>query len=98
VEKQYFERVAVALIIQRANRMRRVTLSRLACLPLPYFPTISHKRHDFWKKGLPNIKCVFIFSLQLLFEIFFILKIIQRDIIVNIHSSSCKVSIIRVMF
>jgi hypothetical protein len=38
-----------------------------------YFSTLSHKRRDFRKKSL-NIKCVFWFSLQLLFKTFFILR------------------------
>jgi hypothetical protein len=32
-------------------------------------------------KKLLNIKCVFLFPLQILFEVFFILRIIQRDVI-----------------
>jgi hypothetical protein len=32
----YFEFVSVALFVQHAERMRRVTLSSVACLVLPY--------------------------------------------------------------
>jgi hypothetical protein len=42
-------------------------------------------------KKLLNIKCVFRFYLQILSEIFLILRRIQRDIIINVHMSSCKV-------
>jgi hypothetical protein len=40
---------------------------------------------------LLNIKCVFSFSLQLLFETILILRRIQRDIVINVKTSSCKV-------
>jgi len=56
---------------------------------LPYFSTLSHKRHDFREKLL-NTKCVFWFSLQLLSETFFILRRIKRDVIMNVYWSSCK--------
>ena len=42
---------------------------------------------------LLNIKCVFSFSLQLLFETFIILRIILRDIVINVKTSSCKVPV-----
>ena len=44
-------------------------------------------------KELLNIKCVFLSSLQLLSEIFLILRIIRRHII-NVHRPSCKVPVI----
>ena len=43
----YSECVSVVLIIQQAKRMRYIILSAVACLPLPYAPTLSYKRHDF---------------------------------------------------
>jgi len=43
---------------------------------------------------LLNIKCVFLFSVQLLSEIFLILRRIQRDIIINLHTSSRKYPLI----
>jgi hypothetical protein len=54
----YSECVSVALVIQHAKRMRRIILPSVACLAVPYFSTLSHKRHDCRKKFL-NIKCVF---------------------------------------
>jgi len=43
----YSECVSVALGMLRATRTRRIILSSLACLTLPYFPTLSHKIYDF---------------------------------------------------
>ena len=42
-------------------------------------------------KTLLTIKCVFWFSVQLLSELFLILGRVQRDIVINVHRSSCKV-------
>ena len=50
--------------------LRRITLSSVECLAVPYFSALSHKRRDFIKKLL-NTKCVFLSSLQLLSEVFF---------------------------
>jgi hypothetical protein len=47
-----------------------------------------------FRKMLLNIKCVFLFPLQLLSEIFLILRRIQRDVIINVHTSSCKVPLL----
>jgi hypothetical protein len=49
------------------------------------------------KKSL-NVKCVFWYSLQLLFETFFILRRNQRDIVINVKASSCKVPVTLVGF
>ena len=55
--------VCVALVIPHANSMRRVILSRVACLFSPHFSTSSHARHNFRDGGgggeLLNTKCVF---------------------------------------
>ena len=45
-------------------------------------------------KRLLNTKCVFLLSLQILSEIFLILRRIQRDTVINVYRSSCKVPII----
>jgi len=48
---------------------------------------------QFSDKKLLNIKYVFRFLLQLLSETFLILRIIQQDIIINVHGSSCEVPV-----
>jgi hypothetical protein len=62
------------------------------------FRALSHKRHDFREKKLPNIKSVFWFSLQLLSEIFLSVVINQRGIFINVHRSSCNVPVNLVRF
>ena len=93
----YSECVSVALVIQHAMCMCRVILFYVACLALPYFPTLSHKRHDLQKKVFEHTTCVLILSTTLS-ETFLILRRIQRDIIVNVLRSSCKVPVILVRF
>ena len=78
------------LLIQHETRMRHI----VCVLSPPYFSTLSHKRHDF-RKALLNRKCV-LFSVQLLFETFLILRRIRRDIVVSLEKLSCKVPIIHV--
>jgi hypothetical protein len=89
--------VCVALVIQHAKRMRPIILSCVAYLAVPYFSTLSHKRHDFRKKKSERQMCVLIFF-TLLSATFFTLRRIQRDTAINVHRSSCKVPVILVTF
>jgi hypothetical protein len=57
---------------------------------------ISHTTR-FSEKMLLNIKCGFWFSVRLLPETFLVLRT-ERDIIINVHRSSCKVPLILVKF
>ena len=45
-----------------------------------------------------KIKCVFLFSLELLFQTFRILRRIQWDIVINVKTYPCKVPVIPVRF
>jgi hypothetical protein len=49
------------LAIRHVNRIFYVLVYHVACLAVPYFSTLSHKRHEFSRKRLLNIKCVFDF-------------------------------------
>ena len=64
------------------------------------FSTLSHTRHGFRGGGgnLLNTNCVFWFCLQFLSDEFLIIIIIQRDIIINACTSSCKIPVILVGF
>jgi len=43
---QHAKRMSVALVIQNAKRMRRILLSSVPCLALPYLLTLPHERRD----------------------------------------------------
>ena len=81
--------MSVALIIQQAKRTRRIILSSMACLPLQYFSILSDIRQDFREKVVGHKICVVIFF-KALSEICLTLRIIQRDVIINVYMSSRK--------
>jgi hypothetical protein len=72
-----------------------VILPPVVCLSVLYF---SHYLNNgmISGKSLLNIKCMFWFTLQLLFETFLISRRIQQDI--KVHRSSYKVPILLVTF
>ena len=82
-------------VIQHAKHMRHI-MSSVSCPALPYFSTLFYKQHNFQGKLL-KIKCVFWYSLSLLSETFLIWRL-QQDIVIKVHTSSCKVHIIFVRF
>jgi len=56
-------------------------LSFVACPAAQYFSTLSHKQHDYFflgGGGLLSTKCAFLFPIQLLSEIFLILRKTER--------------------
>jgi hypothetical protein len=87
----YSECVSVALVIQHAVCMYRITLPSVACLAVPYISTLSHKRYSLKKHEV----CVLILSTTFVWNICHLR--IKWDII-NVHTSSCKVPVILVRF
>ena len=92
----YSECVFVDFVIhiQRACAI----LSSVACPAVKYFSTLSQKRHDFRKKKLLNTICVSLFSLQLLPETFFIVRLIGRDMVNDVYWSLCKEAVVLARF
>jgi hypothetical protein len=84
----YSESVMVALGIQHAMRMRHIVVCDLP-LSTIFFHLISQTAR--FKKKLLNIKCVFLFSVQLFSETFLILIRVQQDIIINVYWFLCEV-------
>ena len=70
--------------------MLQVITSFVAIFVPSYFSTLSHERHDFRETGIEYKTCV-LTPLQRLPETFLILRRIQRDIVINVKTSSCKV-------
>ena len=87
--------VFVDLVTQHALRMRHIVICGRSDYTIFLHPIIGTILE---KKKLPDIKCVFWFFLQLLSEKIPILRRTERDIIINVHRSSCKVPVILARF
>jgi hypothetical protein len=86
----YIHCVFAALVIQHAQRTRRIILSCVVCLAVPYFSTFSLSQTARFSEN------VFWLSLQLLSETFLILRRIQGDI--TLKTSLCIASFIFVRY
>ena len=78
----------VAFLIQHATR-RHIAICCLSGTTI-FFGFFSQNAR-FSEKKVLIIKCVFWFSLELLPKIFYILKRILRDLVINVNTPSCKV-------
>jgi hypothetical protein len=56
----YSKSMTVAIVTQHATRMCHIILSSVTCLALPYFSTLSDKRHDCRKNAIKHKICVLI--------------------------------------
>jgi len=65
----------LGLVIRHVQPKRRLMLSYVACLAVPYFCILSHKLRDF--RGEKILRKIV--TCKILSEIFLFLKIIQRD-------------------
>jgi hypothetical protein len=81
----YSERVFVALVIQRVKRLHHSVFLSVVCPCLPYFLTLSHKRHDFrGGKMIESKMCVLIFCTTYS-ETYIFVSRIKRDVVINVH-------------
>jgi hypothetical protein len=94
----YSESMSVSIVIQHAEHMLCIILSSIACLALSYFSKLSHNFMILWKKFIECKMYVLFFSLQILLEIFLILKKIQWDTTINVRRISCKIPIHLIRF
>ena len=77
----------MALSIQQVRRMRPVILSSVASNAVPCFPYYLIHGTIFAKKLLDTERVIWGF-LKILFKTVFILRRIQRDIVINVQTSS----------
>jgi hypothetical protein len=92
----YSECVSVALVIQHATRMRRIILSSVTCLALPYYFILSLKRHVFRKKSYWTWNVCFEFLYMFCQKHFLFYEELIDFLIINVHRHSCKVLVILV--
>ena len=92
------EGLFVAFATQYIMCMLRILLSSVACLAVPYFPTLSIKWQDFLGKKYSKIDCVFWFSTIVSEIVLIIRRVILKIIVINVQTSSYKVRVILVIF
>jgi len=88
INSQRLVAVFVALGIQHAMRIRLIVICGPIRSTIRFLHSLITAR--FWGEKLLSTKCVFSFSLQLLSKTFLILRRSERDMIKNVHRSSCK--------
>ena len=78
-----------------SSMLRAGAILSASSLSPPYISTLSHKWHGFGGGGgvAEHKMCDLIF-----YTTFLILRRIQRDIVVNVKTSSCKIPVIFVGF
>jgi hypothetical protein len=85
-------------LTQHAKRMRRIILSSVTGLAVRYFFRHYLINGAIFEGKSLSIKCVFWFSLQISSEKFLVVRRFQRDIVINVKTSSCKVHVILVRY
>jgi hypothetical protein len=91
----YSECVSVALVIQGAKCTRPIILPSVGCLAVLYSSTLFHKTTQF--PEVIDHKIVFRISVELLSEIFVILRRTELGFIINVQGSLCIVPFIFVV-
>ena len=88
VQKQKLLHILSVCLQPQVSSMQctRAILSAVPSPALRYFSTLSHTRHNFRKKFIENKLCFVIFSITFS-AIFLILRIIKRDMIINVQKS-----------
>jgi len=96
-QKVLYECASVASGIQHAKRMRRIILALWPAWLYHIFPHYLIHGRIFGKMVIEHKICLeFLYSF--LFKAFLILRRIQRDAVINVYRSSCKVPNILVRF
>jgi hypothetical protein len=72
----------IVLVSHHSKRMPRILLSSVAFPDLPYFSTLSHKRHYFLKKVTKHKTFFLTFSTTFFYETYLILRRIQLGTII----------------